>query len=68
MRSGWQELAFLTTSAVQANPSSISRTVGNAQGSGALSPEPVGTAGQAREEQALPHAGHVFSRCVAGLL
>ncbi|KAL0148830.1 hypothetical protein M9458_055839 [Cirrhinus mrigala] len=46
--------------------SSLTRSVVQAQGSGALAPQPSGALGQLGEEQALPFAEHLFSRCGVG--
>ncbi len=46
-----------------AYPSPIQRAVGRSQGLGASAPQPVGASGQLGEEQALPCAENLFSRC-----
>ncbi|KAI2661461.1 ORF V: Enzymatic polyprotein [Labeo rohita] len=50
-----------------ASHSSLARCVVRTQGPGAPAPQPSGPSGQPGEEQTLPSAEDLFSRCVAGL-
>ncbi|KAI2668377.1 ORF V: Enzymatic polyprotein [Labeo rohita] len=50
-----------------ASHSSLARSVVRTKGLGALAPQPSGPSGQPREEQTLPSAEDLFSRCGAGL-
>ncbi|KAL0149369.1 hypothetical protein M9458_055407, partial [Cirrhinus mrigala] len=50
-----------------ASHSSLARCVVRTQGPGAPAPQPFGPSGQPREEQTLPSAEDLFSRCGAGL-
>ncbi|KAI2661350.1 ORF V: Enzymatic polyprotein [Labeo rohita] len=50
-----------------ASHSSLARSVVRTEGLGAPAPQPSGPSGQPREEQTLPSAEDLFSRCGAGL-